>query len=172
MTGNPTLGTISGANQLDKESIGKVLGRIPSGVYIITIQDGQHREGLLATWVAQAGFEPPQITVAVNKQRPITPMLKVGAKFTVNVLSKANMDIFKAFAAPAKEGLDRFDGLSLKDAANGPVFASAIAHLDCFVSHIVELNDHVVIVGEVIGGAPLEFDAEPMVHLRKNGFQY
>jgi flavin reductase (DIM6/NTAB) family NADH-FMN oxidoreductase RutF len=171
MTSNSAVDTTSGAS---KESLGKALGRMASGVYVVTANDGNVKHGLLATWVSQAGFEPPQITVAVNKHRPIMQDLaQKGARFTVNILSKSNMDVFKAFAAPAKEGVDRFEGLKLKsDVDAGPVFADCIAYLDCEVSHSVELTDHTLVVGTVLSGNSLTPDAEPMVHLRKNGFQY
>jgi len=166
--------TISGAElKVDKDVLGKALGRLASGVYIVTTSEGTAPQGILATWVCQAGFEPPIVTVALNKDRPIVEVLKKDTTFTVNVLSKCNMDIFKAFAAPAKEGVDRFAGLNLKDdAIAGPVFANAIAFFDCKVEEIVELGDHLLIVGTAFNGGPLDIEAEPMVHLRKNGFQY
>lgn len=166
--------TISGAElKVDKDVLGKALGRMASGVYIVTTNDGTAPQGILATWVCQAGFEPPILTVALNKDRPIVEALKKDSTFTVNILSKANMDIFKSFAAPAKEGLDRFAGLTIKDdALAGPVFTNAIAFIDCKVEEVVELADHLLVVGTAFGGGPLDIDAEPMVHLRKNGFQY
>jgi flavin reductase (DIM6/NTAB) family NADH-FMN oxidoreductase RutF len=170
MTAKSAVDTTSGAN---KENLGKAIGRMASGVYVVTAHDGNDKHGLLATWVTQAGFDPPQITISVNKHRPIMKDLaQKGARFTVNILSKSNMDVFKAFAAPHKEGVDRFAGLELRPEMDaGPVFANCIAYLDCEVSHSVELTDHTLVVGTVFSGTTLT-DAEPMVHLRKNGFQY
>jgi flavin reductase (DIM6/NTAB) family NADH-FMN oxidoreductase RutF len=165
-------GTTCGA-QLDKDAVGKAIGRIASGVYIVTAHHAGETHGVLATWVAQAGFEPPMVAVTLNKQRPITPVLQTGAKFTINVLSKNNMDVFKAFAAPAKEGVDRFAGLPVKAAPQaGPVFEKSVAFLDCTVENVVELSDHTLVIGRIFHGDTLDSDSEPMVHLRKNGFQY
>jgi flavin reductase (DIM6/NTAB) family NADH-FMN oxidoreductase RutF len=173
MTANSTVDTTSGTNTTEKDNLGKALGRVASGVYIVTMTEGSQKQGLLATWIAQAGFEPPQVTVAVNKQRPMVESLEKGAKFTINILSKKNMDVFKAFAGPAKDGVDRFEGLELKaEGPAGPVFAQSHAHLDCEVSHVVKLTDHVIVVGTVFNGEVLDAEAEPMIHLRKNGFQY
>ena len=55
-------------NDPTTQAIGAVLGRVPSGVFILTASDGQGKEtGMLASWVQQAGFDPPCDTVAVNQ---------------------------------------------------------------------------------------------------------
>ena len=78
-----------------KETVGPALGRVASGVYIVTIGDASEKDGMLTTWISQASFNPPMVTVAVNRERAIHPKMKPGAFFGVNVLSKENMDIFK-----------------------------------------------------------------------------
>ncbi len=58
------------------ENLGAVLGRTPSGIFILIAGDGQdNTTGMLASWVQQASFEPPQVTVAVNKKRYINEWL-------------------------------------------------------------------------------------------------
>lgn len=41
---------------------------------------------MLATWITQAGFDPPSLVVSVNKQRDILRAMNVGDRFTINVL--------------------------------------------------------------------------------------
>ena len=155
-----------------KENLGKALGRLASGVFIITAFDEQQPEGIMATWVSQASFKPPIVTAAFNKERPFLKLLKEGSLLSINVLSAKNMDIFKAFARPASEE-SRFNGLKLSEHGSaGPVFAKAVAYLDCKVLQLVETGDHVLTVAEVIGGDMLNGEEEPMTHLRKSGFQY
>lgn len=164
---------LSGAAMEQKEKIGKAIGRIASGVFILTARQQDKLEGLLASWVNQAAFEPPMIMAAVKRERNILEMMAAGSHFSLNVLSKNNMDIFKNFAKPFEEGLDRFAGLNLLETQKqAPVFADAIAYLNCVTVSLTEAGDHVLVLGEVISGDLLHADAEPMVHLRKNGFQY
>ncbi|HEY9714353.1 MAG TPA: flavin reductase family protein, partial [Chroococcales cyanobacterium] len=130
-------------------------------------------EGMLTSWLCQAGFEPPMLTLAVKKERPVLASLGAGAKFVVNVLSKNNMDVFKNFAKPHEEGLDRFAGLRVcNDCDAGPVFTDAVAYMACKVDKQVEAGDHYVIVAEIVEGKVFTSEQEPMVHLRKSGFQY
>ena len=155
------------------QRIGRAIGRIASGVFIVTAERDGLRDGLLASWINQAAFEPPMLTVAIMKDRPFLDFLGIDKRFTVNVLSKENMDVFKNFARPFEPGLDRFEGIELVANGNaGPVIAKSIAFLDCITRTSIDAGDHVLIVGEILDGGLLKSDADPMIHLRKNGFQY
>jgi flavin reductase (DIM6/NTAB) family NADH-FMN oxidoreductase RutF len=44
--------------------------------------------------------------------------------------------------------------------------------MNCTVLSHADAGDHVLIVSQVDDGATLRSDDEPMVHLRKSGFQY
>lgn len=157
-----------------KEELGKALGRLASGVYVVTWHNGESPRGLLATWVAQAAFEPPMVTVSINKQRELAALIAPDQNITINVLAKQNMDIFKAFAKPSTGAeQDRFAGLDVNDKSDfGPVFNNSVSYLNCRVDKVMEAGDHLVALCEVVEGRPLNADAEPMTHLRKSGFQY
>lgn len=156
-----------------RESIGRAIGRIASGVYVVTIKHDAVPDGMLTTWIAQAGFEPPMLSLAVKNDRPILQSLKKGAPFVVNVLSKKNMDIFKNFAKPHADGLNRFEGLDVDmDRAPAAIFPGSIAYMSCKVHDVAAAGDHVLVIGEIVDGAGLNVDDEAMVHLRKSGFQY
>lgn len=160
-------------DQETKEKIGPALGRLASGVFIVTADSGSQKDGMLATWISQISFTPPMIAVAVHPDRPISKDLKPGSKFVVNVLAKSNNDIFKNFAKPHQEGMDRFEGLELlTDFDGGPAFKNGISCLACEVQEIVEPGDHRVVLAKIVDGRILNKEAEPMVHFRKDGFQY
>ncbi|MDP4360667.1 flavin reductase family protein, partial [Escherichia coli] len=68
----------------------KALGRISSGLYIITAQKGDVNSAMLASWVMQASFEPLGLTIAVAKDRAIESLMQVGDRFVLNVLEEGN----------------------------------------------------------------------------------
>jgi flavin reductase (DIM6/NTAB) family NADH-FMN oxidoreductase RutF len=49
--------------------IATALGRIPSGLFVVTWCDGGSDRCMLASWVMQAGFAPPQVSVAIGESR-------------------------------------------------------------------------------------------------------
>jgi flavin reductase (DIM6/NTAB) family NADH-FMN oxidoreductase RutF len=160
-------------NKHAREELGKALGRLASGVFVVTVDTETGPHGMLATWIAQAAFEPPMVTIAINSERPILKDIE-GKVISINILSSQNMDVFKAFARPSKgEHDDRFDNLDTTVNPDGATaFAGVVAVLNCVVSQSVPAGDHVVVLATVRSGKTIKSDAEPMTHLRKNGFQY
>lgn len=165
--------TNSTINQEEKQAMGKAMGRVASGVFVATMNHNGHKDGILLSWVSQAAFEPLMLTVAIKKERThVMDALTVGKPFTVNVLSKKNTDMFKNFAKPFSEGMDRFAGLDIQDNANGGVILTkAVSFMNLIVRNVADAGDHVVVLAEVTSGGMLNED-EPMIHLRNNGFQY
>lgn len=158
---------------VDNKNLGKAIGRIATGVYVVTLDHNGIRDGMLATWLIQQAFTPPLITVAINKERQILEAFAEGKVFAVNVLAKTNNDIFKAFVKPYQEGMNRFEGLALLDGVQDvAVFKDCVAYFKCRVTKQVDAGDHITIFGEALDGDMVNPDAEPMVHLRNNGFQY
>ncbi|MCC7528116.1 MAG: flavin reductase family protein [Candidatus Melainabacteria bacterium] len=154
-----------------KEGLGKALGRIASGVFLVTFTNGGKKDGMLSTFVMQAGFKPPVVVVAVNNKRPLLDVLRPGDTFAINVLSKANMDAYKNFAKPYQEGMDRYEGVKLRDGTEHPILANCISYMKCKVISYAETGDHQLLISEAIDGEQLN-DEEPLIHLRKNGFGY
>ena len=128
---------------------------------------------MLTSWISQAAFDPPMLSLAVKKERPILAKLASGATFAVSVLAKNNMNVYKNFAKPFAPDLDRFEGLKVESDQHGnPILSEAVSYLSCVVKGQVEAGEHVVLVAEIVGGSGLQIEHEPMIHIRKNGFQY
>jgi flavin reductase (DIM6/NTAB) family NADH-FMN oxidoreductase RutF len=148
------------------------LGRIPSGLFILTARRDELETGMLASWVQQCSFEPPLVTVALRKDRLLKDWLKPGDGFVINVLGDSQKDMIVFFArgiAPAEKALE---SLPLERTAGGvAVLARALAFLECRVEQCVSAGDHDLIVGQVVGGQMLN-EGQPMVHVRKNGLRY
>ena len=148
------------------------LGRIPSGLFIVTVRHGRAETAMLASWVQQCSFEPPQLTCAVNGERPLLPWLAVGTAFTVNVLGEGQKHLVARFGKGFEIGESAFDGVELLRLESGaPALREALAYLDCRVSALVPAGDHVLIVGRIVSGEVLH-EGRPTVHVRKNGLHY
>ncbi len=156
-----------------KESIGQAIGRIPSGLFVLTAQNDEQRTGMLASWVQQTCFEPPMVSVAVAKGRPIMPLISEARHFGVCQLPLDEKIIMRKFANGCKPGEDPFLGFEMKSNStwSAPILANVMSYMVCeLVCHIDVEGDHDLFIGKVCKG---EFIAgEPYVHLRKNGFTY
>jgi flavin reductase (DIM6/NTAB) family NADH-FMN oxidoreductase RutF len=154
----------------DTETIGAALGRIPSGLFVISWRDQEADRAMLASWVMQAGFLPPAISVAMARSRGLIEALAAGSPFVVNVLAEAQRSLLSRFGKPTDEP---FAGLDVVRTPTGcAAIAGAAAWLECRELFRADgPADHLVVVAEVIGGSTPE-NAQPLVHLRRNGLRY
>ena len=154
-----------------EEGLKGALGRIPSGLYAVGVAHEGHRLGMLCSFIQQAGFEPPMISIALGLDRPMRHALEKGALFSVNILGGEDKKILAAFASGREE--DPFAPFTLVENGHGlPQLADALAWLACRPRGSVAAGDHVVYVAEVLEGCLHREGAEPMIRVRKNGFAY
>jgi flavorubredoxin/flavin reductase (DIM6/NTAB) family NADH-FMN oxidoreductase RutF len=171
--------TIAAMKALDGD-LDKALGRLSGGLYVVTARqsdgEGGTRSGaMVASWVSQASFEPPGITVAVAKDRAIEALLQVGDRFVLNILRDDNhQQLLRHFLKRFPPGADRFAGVATLDgaAAGGPVLGDALAFLGCRVAQRLEGPDHWIIYAEVEEGNVSDTEASTAVHHRKVGNHY
>ncbi|PSB34629.1 diflavin flavoprotein [Chlorogloea sp. CCALA 695] len=152
----------------------KALGRISSGLYIITAQKGDLTSAMLASWVSQASFTPLGLTIAVAKDRAIESLMLVGDRFVLNVLEEGNhLHLMKHFLKRFAPGADRFAGIKTQTAENGsPILTDALAYLECVVTARMETSDHWIVYSTVDAGRVSKPEALTAVHHRKVGNYY
>lgn len=148
------------------------LGRIPTGLYVVTtLLDGRPL-GFVGSFVMQVGFAPPSVSVAVAKGREHLAAIRAQGRFAVSVLDAASQGLMGAFFKKPEAGRSPFDTLEHRASPAGlPILAGALAWLDCRVTGEHGLGDHVVVFGEAEHGELLRA-GDPAVHLRKNGLGY
>src|SRR5690349_15895184 len=157
-----------------KHTIGRALGRIPSGVFILTAEHDGQPLAMMASWVQQVAFQPPTISIAIAKERPAHAALsKSGAMFALSVVPEGDTSLMKKYARGIPAGADPFEGVHTKRAKHGAtVLSDALAYIECRVTKTVEFGaDHDLFLAEVVGGELLE-EGSSFTHLRGNGFHY
>lgn len=157
--------------QEDRDHIAAAIGRIPSGCSILTAQHDGRSTGVLVSWVQQAAFDPPMITVCLKRDRPAAALVEGSGRFVLNLISDDPTSMFKHFGKGFGPDDDAFAGLDTEASTFGPVIPACIGHLGCRVVKRVEAGDHDLYLGEVIA-ADGAAEAKPYVHLRKNGLSY
>jgi flavin reductase (DIM6/NTAB) family NADH-FMN oxidoreductase RutF len=152
--------------------IGRALGRIPSGIYVLTSKWEDRVETMLASWVQQAGFKPPSISVAVGRDRAIGRAIAQSRVFGVTILSAGDKALMKRFAKVAA-GDDPLEGVALVErVGRAPVLADGLAWLECDLAEIYDFGgDHQLVVGRVAAGDMIR-EGQAYTHQRKSGLQY
>ncbi|MDY6806681.1 MAG: diflavin flavoprotein [Cyanobacteriota bacterium] len=149
----------------------QAMGRVIGSLSVMSSKRGEISSGMLASWVSQATFNPPGITVAVAKDRALESLTHTGDQFVLNILAEGK-SIRKHFMKSFAPGQDRFEGLDVAEANNGCyILKDALAYLECTVQNRMECGDHWLIYAAIDNGAVLN-DGLTAVHYRKSGSYY
>ena len=154
------------------------LGRVVGSLCILTARKGEGNTALsgamVASWVSQASFSPPGLSVAVAKDRAVEALLHRGDHFALNVLAAGRQhELMKHFLQPFPAGSDRFAGLDLDASPAGqPLLKNALAWLEGCVQQRMECGDHWLLYAEISHGALLEREGTTAVHQRRSGANY
>ncbi len=156
----------------NKKEVGKAIGRVPSGLFVVTAKHEDKEDAVLASWVNQCSFDPPALTVALAVARPVRLLVEASRAFIVNVLGKNSNDLMKHFFKTPARGASIFDGLKVgKGFHDIKILSDAVACVECELRDQTAFGDHVVYIGEIVSGKMLK-GGEPYFHVRDNGFNY
>ena len=162
--------------QASTDGAASVVGRIPSGLFIVTVPGPEGREtGLLASWIQQCSFEPLGVTVAIRKDRYVHDWLAERPQLAVSVLAESQTDLLKHFGRGFGPDEDAFAGLATIVSPTGlTVLADAIGFFEGRVGEAWKAGDHRLYMLQVEqGGVGPRWEAEkPFVHIRKSARNY
>ena len=156
-----------------RQTVGKALGRIPSGVFIVTSSHGGESTAMMASWVQQASFDPPAISIAVAKERAIVELIKASKLLALSVIPQGDTTLMKKYARGIKPGEDAFAGIDVFHTPAGvPVMKHALAWLEGRVISTCDFGgDHELLIAQVTHGGVLQA-GEAFTHQRGSGFHY
>ncbi len=156
------------------DRVEQAVGRIVGALTIVTTQQGDLSGAMLASWVSQATFNPPGLTVAVAKERAIESLMHQDGKFVLNILEQGkHIPLMKQFLKPFAPGEDRFVGVNIETATNGcPILTDSLAYLECNVHSRMECGDHWLIYATIDTGKVFNPTGVTAIHHRKSGTHY
>jgi flavin reductase (DIM6/NTAB) family NADH-FMN oxidoreductase RutF len=121
--------------------------------------------------VQQCSFDPPQLSVALRRDRDVHAWLSPEAVFVLNILDDGQTDMIVHFGRGFALDAPAFTDLDVDRGGSGPVLNEALAFLECRVVNRYHAGDHDLLIARVVGGRMLN-EGLPMVHVRKTGSHY
>ncbi len=160
-------------SHLGNANLAAALGRVPSGLFILTVRSGGRSTGMLASWVQQAGFDPPMLTVALHRDRYVGEWVRASGKFVLNQIAVGNKSLLRHFGKGFHPEEEAFEGVNLaQEHPAGPVLADALAFMVVESVGEVAGADHVVLLCKVVEGGLIDSEGQAFVHIRQNGLHY
>jgi flavin reductase (DIM6/NTAB) family NADH-FMN oxidoreductase RutF len=136
---------------LDTQAKTTILRKIPHGLYICGIKNGDEINGFTASWVMQSSFEPPLVVNCVKNDTGSHAMLKESGMFSLSFLEAGQKDLAQKFFKPRRLAGNKFEDIEFYTGETGcPIIKDSLGYIECRVVGSVEQGDHYVYVGEVI----------------------
>ncbi len=156
---------------LDLEAKKVLLRKIPHGLFICGVREGDEINGFTASWVTQGSFEPPLVVMAVRAEGSSHGIIERTSRFSLNVLRSDQKDLAAVFFKPQTALGGRFESAPYSLGTLGlPLLDNAIGGVECEVIGKVSSGDHSVFVGEVKSAKLIE-DKESL-DLASTGWSY
>ena len=156
---------------LDEEAKKAMLRKIPHGLYVCGVKDGEEVNGFTASWVMQASFQPPLVVNCVNTKSISYAMIQSSQVFALSILAAGQKEMAQKFFKPQRRVGNKFEDVEFYIGETGcPIISDSLGYVECRVVGSVEQGDHTVFVGEVIA-AGVHKEGDPLL-LESTGWQY
>ncbi|MDJ0797758.1 MAG: flavin reductase family protein [Calothrix sp. MO_167.B12] len=136
---------------LDEQAKKTMLRKIPHGLYICGVKDGEEVNGFTSSWLMQASFQPPLIVNCVRQDSISHQMIKNSGVFAISFLEDGQKDLAQKFFKPMRRVGNKFEDVEFYlGETECPIISDSLGYVECTVVDAVEKGDHTVYVGEVI----------------------
>ncbi|MBC8311569.1 MAG: flavin reductase family protein [Candidatus Marinimicrobia bacterium] len=140
------------------------------GVYVLSsINKGEYCASTV-TWVSQASFEPPMISVCIKRGSASYEIVKKRGEFILHLLGESQKDLASSFFKSTVLEEEKLNGHEFSLYNELPLLKEIPAFLQCKVIKVLEDGDHPLFLAEVIN-AEINYDSKPL-ELRKTGWTY
>jgi flavin reductase (DIM6/NTAB) family NADH-FMN oxidoreductase RutF len=149
---------------VDAPLVNAVTWKIPNALILVGSRSGDEWNAMTASWVTQLSMDPVLVGVGVDNTAVTHRLISAGGSFSVNLWSADDTKVFVKFSKPATFASDggstTLNGRVVDPAPSGvPVFAEALAWLDCEVRQAIDFGTHTLFAGEVTAAALLDEEA-------------
>lgn len=159
---------------VNDETVNKVLWKIPNVLCLVGSRSGDEWNAMTASWVTQVAMEPVLVAVSIDAKALTHRLITEGGSFSVNLWDRADTRAFVKFSKPAvKDGM-ALNGRPIREGRTGaPVFAEAVAFLDCRVRDAIDCGTHTLFLGEVVDcGFGVEDHDRPVARIEDTRMKY
>ena len=125
---------------------------------------GGARRGITASSVVSLSADPPALLIAINTRSSLHDVVSEGSRLSVNLLSRGQEAIARAFSSVAVRGNARFDVGRWTEVGGVPALEDAQAVLCCVVERVVTHATHTVLF-VTVHGVQVSSHVAPLLYL-------
>lgn len=147
------------------EEYKRAVGSFVTGITVVTAVSPEGPVGFTCQSFSSLSLEPPTILISVAQTSRTFSTIASHGKFCVNILSTGSARLAHDFAF--MDPSVRFTAHSWIESFTGnPIMQGALVWLDCELVRSIEVEDHLIAIGRVVGiGLPADIE-EPLAYFR------
>ena len=142
----------------------KAFRSLSYGLYIVSSMKDGKPVGCVVNTFAQVTSDPPQVSIAINKDNYTTQGIIETGKFEVTVVHKeAAPELIGTFGFHTSADTDKFTGFATSTSSQDIPYVTehVCAHFSVKVNQQLDLGSHIFFVGDVVD-AEVVAEIDPM----------
>lgn len=153
---------------LDPARYRQAMGRLASGVCVLTTRAGSHDHAMTADTVTSVSLEPLLVLACVETESRFHDAVVDAGVWGVNVLGAAQRPLADWFATRGRPLHGQLDRASHRrgEATGVALLDEAMTHLECRTKDVHPAGDHVILVAEVLTIGLPDTVGPALVHFR------
>ena len=128
----------------------EALAALTTGIYVLTVREGDRRHGMSSSWVTQVSGDPVLLVAAIDHRHWSHAIVERTGRFALNVLGRKGKHLEDFFYSPAARGADNLVSIAWDDSPGGlPFLRDAMLSLECTVCMRHPAGDHSLFVASI-----------------------
>ncbi len=134
-------------------AVATVLALLTTGIYVLTVADGDNHHGMSSSWVTQVSGEPPLLMAAVDVQHFSGQVIARTGVFGLNIVGHRSKHLEDYFLSPASRHQDNLRQVRYEASPTlgVPWLTDALASIEARVVNSVIAGDHRLMIAEPVG---------------------
>jgi flavin reductase (DIM6/NTAB) family NADH-FMN oxidoreductase RutF len=133
--------------------LAQALAALTTGIYVLTVAEGELHHGMSSSWVSQVSGEPPLFSAAVDNQHFSHAIIMRTSCFGMNIAGRRGKALEDYFYSPQAKRADNLNGLmyDLSPKLKVPWLGLAMVSIEARVVNSLTAGDHTIFVAEPAG---------------------
>ncbi|MBP3191199.1 flavin reductase family protein [Natronogracilivirga saccharolytica] len=125
-----------------------------SCVFVISVDQKQKPNGMVAGWNMKSSIEPPLYAVSLSKSGNTHKLIQQSGEFVVAVPNKELEKAVRYFGSVSGKSVDKFAESGLEtvksEYVKPPLLKKATINLECQLFREVDSGDHIIFIGKIL----------------------
>lgn len=152
--------------ELDPQEFRRVVGRFTTGITVVTTVAGDMDHAMTVSAFTSLSLQPLLVLFCVEKVARFHDVVVSSGEWAVSVLGEGGRPASQCFATRGRPLEGRLSGWRVTRGRHtgAPIFAEAIAALECRTHAVHGGGDHSIVVGEVLSVSRPDPAGRPLVY--------